>query len=384
MSQLAVDAALADRRDWSVSRLRPLLLAQYTLFGLVVGAQSVLWGEVKADLGLGEGTFGTAMMLTPLAGFVMLLAPGPWHRAGGRQLAAGALLAIAAAVVTLAWGRTLTTFLVARLLAGVGFALLESTANAAALSWEGQTGRRLVGLLYALFSMGMAAGALGAGILLAGGLSHRVALLLLVPGLLAAAAATALSVYPSRQPARGGLSIGLPRGRALVLIALALAAVTGEALADIWGVVYLRALGAGALTSSMMFALFNGGMILGRLLNGPLIARWGPGAVLRGTWVGLTAAFALLAAGGVPLSVAAFTLMGLAIAGAAPTVLTLARTREGDGDATVNGVVAASYLGFVVAPPLVGWLAELLGLLPAMLLVLGALVVAMASLVRRI
>jgi fucose permease len=384
VSQLIVDAALAGRRGRSVGRLRPLLLAQYTLFGLVVGAQSVLWGEVKASLGLGEGLFGTAMMLTPLAGLIMLLAPGPWRRADGRPLAAGALLVIAAAVLALASAQTLAAFLMARLLAGAGFALLESTANAAALGWEGQTGRRLVGLLYALFSVGMTAGALGAGALLAGSLSYRVILLLLVPGLLAAAAATALSTYPSRQPVQGALPFGLPRGGALVLIGLALAAVTGEALADIWGVIYLRALGVSTLAGSVMFALFNGAMILGRLLNGPLIIRWGPGAVLRGAWLALAAAFALLAVGGAPLSVAAFTLMGLAVAGVVPTVLTLARAREDDGDATVDGVVAAGYLGFVVAPPLVGWLAELLGLLPAMLLVLSALVAAVAGLARRV
>lgn len=384
MSQLVIDAALPGRRHSRVRWLRPLLLAQYTLFGLVIGAQSVLWGEVKADLGLGEGAFGTAMMLTPLAGFITLMVPGLWHRAAGRRLATGALLAIAAAVLTLALGRTLAAFVVARLAAGVGFALLESTANAAALRWEEQTGKRLVSMLYGLCSVGMTAGALGAGAMLAGGLSYRATLLLLVPGLFAAAAATALNVYPSRQSAPRGLPRGMPRGGAFVLIGLALAAVTGEALADIWGVIYLRTLGAGVLSGGVMFALFNGAMILGRLLNGPLIARWGPGAALRGAGVGLTLAFGLLATGDAALSFAAFTLMGLAVAGVAPTVLTLARARAGDSDAAVNGVVAASYLGFVVAPPLVGWLAELLGLLPAMLLVLGGLVIATAVLRRRI
>jgi MFS family permease len=88
-----------------------------------------------------------------------------------------------------------------------------------------------------------------------------------------------------------------------------------------------------------------------------------------------------LAVGGEALSATAFSVLGLAIAGVAPTVLAVARARPTDERAAVvNAMVATTYLGFVVTPPTVGWLAELFGLQPTLLLVLAALLVAMRCL----
>ncbi|HMQ31169.1 MAG TPA: MFS transporter [Chloroflexaceae bacterium] len=389
MSQLALDGAALRPLRSGAWRLRALLAAQFALLGLVIGAQSVLWSDIKLGLGLGDGVFGTAMMLTPLVGFVTLLAGGPWRRLGQRPLALAGLLAIAGSVLLLATARTLWPFLAARVLAGLGFALLEGAVNRAALGWERSTGRQLVGLIYAMFSGGMVTGALAAGALVARGLGYGAALALLVPALLLVAAATAVTAYPQeRSGATPGAAVapgGLRDGRFLLLACLALLAVAGEAVADLWGVIYLRTLGADALAGSVVFALFNGAMILGRLANGPLIARWGARAALRCAWVGTGLAAALLGLGGPLLSAAAFTLIGLAVAGVIPTLLSLARAgRAADGDAMVNRIVATTYLGFVVVPPVVGWLAELWGLQPALLLVLATISVALWRLARRV
>lgn len=372
----------ADRTGGAILRrrqpsLRLLLSIQYALFSLVIGLQGVLWGEVQQALDLGERIFGAAMAITPLTGFVVLVIASPYLRPiGRRRLAVGGLLAIAGALLALGMAKTVGGLLLVRLLAGLGFALLESSATSTALDWEATHGRGLLGVLYGVFSGGMVLGALLGSVLLGVGVPYREALLLLVPGVLLTAAATGLAVYPQVHPAPGAAPARAPlallRNRGfLVLATLCLLGVASEALADLWAVIYLRDLGAPPLISGAAFALFNGAMIGGRLANGALHAWLGVRRLVQLAGLGVAGASGLLAFGGVPASVAAFGLLGLAVAGVMPTVLGLACVERNGGEAAVRGLVATTYLGFVLTPPLIGWLAERYGLGLALLLCLG-------------
>jgi MFS family permease len=375
---------------WSPALLRLLLLAQYVLFGATIGLQSMIWGDVQHALRLGEGPFGTVMVVTPMVGFVLLLtASRSWRRFGQRRVATAGLLTIGGALLALGSAHTVAMLLVSRVLSGLGFALLESAANNGALDWEQATGRRVVGTLYAFFSVGMVAGALGGGLLLQAGVGYRAALLLLAPCMLLAAAFTALTAYPPERagggPA-GGVSGAILRRRGfLTLAAISLLGVAGEALVDLWAVIYLRGLGANALAGSVAFALFSGAMVAGRLANPALITRWGARAAIRFTAASAAGAALLLALGGALPSVAAFALLALGVAGVLPTMLSAARERfTAEGEAPVNAIVATTYLGFVVGPPAIGWLAELCGLQPAMLIFLGLIAAAMYGLSREL
>lgn len=95
----------------------------------------------------------------------------------------------------------------------------------------------------------------------------------------------------------------------------------------------------------------------------------GPRASLRASGAGLLLAGGLLMLpGGVPLAVAAFALLGLAVAGVVPTVLSAgARLAPGRSGALAAGMLAAVYVSFMVGPPLIGWLAELFSLQAALL-----------------
>jgi fucose permease len=82
--------------------------------------------------------------------------------------------------------------------------------------------------------------------------------------------------------------------------------------------------------------------------------------------------------------VAGFVLLGLAVAGIIPTVLSAAaEAARGDSGTVAGGVLAVAYGGFVVAPPLVGWLAELFSLQGALVSV-GASGLGVLWLARRI
>ena len=379
MSQLIFDVRQGKgmTRPWWPAPLRWLLLAHFLMFGTLTGTQSVVWEDIKGALVLSDGPFGTAMLVTPLVGFcVLIFGHGLLTRWSRWQVMVAGLLTISSAVLALALAQDIGSLLVARALSGLGFALLESGGTNTALDWEEATGRKVVGLLYAAFSGGTVLGSLLGGALLTAGWSHHHALLALAAPWLLLAAATALVAYPPQRRAASGGSSLLPLAllrdrRFVVLLALCLAAVSCEALTDMWSVIYLRGLGADPLTSSATFALFSSAMIVGRLANTALVGRWGvPGSLLLAA-AGVAGAAGLLAVGGIYPSAAAFVLLGLSVAGVMPTLLSASRERLPEqGDAAAGGIVAASYLGFVLAPPLLGWLAEGIGLGSALLFAL--------------
>ena len=153
-------------------------------------------------------------------------------------------------------------------------------------------------------------------------------------------------------------------------------------MANLWSVIYLAELGAGSLLGGAAFALANAAMLAGRLVNARVVARLGTATSLHLSGAGLILASAILflpglpwlpgddPTGRVPLAVAGFGLLGLAVAGVVPTALTAgARLVPGNSGAVAGALMTAVYLAFVVAPPLVGWLAEASSLRAALLVV---------------
>jgi MFS family permease len=153
-------------------------------------------------------------------------------------------------------------------------------------------------------------------------------------------------------------------GALVALALLGLLGVVGESVAITWSVIYLRGLGAEAFVGGAAFALFNGTMFAGRLLNQPLVARLGSRAslLISGVMV-LAAGVLLLLPANLWLAVAAFALLGLGVAGVVPTVLSAAaRLVPRSSGAVTGAIMAVTYMGFVVCAPLIGWLAELFSL----------------------
>ncbi|HVG97236.1 MAG TPA: MFS transporter [Chloroflexota bacterium] len=303
--------------------------------------------------------------------------------------------------LALASGSGLGALVLALAVTGAGFGLFEIAVNGAAMDWEALSGRSVLNSLHAGYSGGAVVGAVGAGVLL--GLGWRPDGILLLTALcslpliaatvvvrfppsgLPAPAAPAGSPGPPGSPA-GGLRRALaplrPLRPLLPLAGAAALASVGESVANLWSVIYLAELGAGSLLGGAAFALANAAMLAGRLVNARVVARLGTATSLHLSGAGLILASAILflpglpwlpgddPTGRVPLAVAGFGLLGLAVAGVVPTALTAgARLVPGNSGAVAGALMTAVYLAFVVAPPLVGWLAEASSLRAALLVV---------------
>jgi MFS family permease len=154
--------------------------------------------------------------------------------------------------------------------------------------------------------------------------------------------------------------------------------IVGESFANLWSVIYLHEIGATAVVGGAAFALFNAAMFAGRLGNTWLVARHGARISLLVSGAGmLLSALLLLLPSSVPLAIVAFMLLGVAVAGIVPTVLSAgARLMPGNTAALTGAIMAAAYSGFIICPPLTGWIADQFSLQAALITVgLSGLVV---------
>jgi MFS family permease len=353
-------------------RLLPFVLfAHYALFGAQLGATGVLWSELRTALRLDDGAFGLILLITPLAGFLFLgVSAALRERLDRRVLAMLGLTCSAVGIAGVALAPDLIVLAGARLLCGLGYGLNDAAVMGAALAWERERGRSLVGRLYAGFSAGAIGGALLSGWLLSMGWSYSAILLALAAPGLAMAGVAALSPYGigmhavaqqahSRIPWRGGI---------IVLAILSLSGALAEALLAGWLVIHLRALGAGPLLAGGVYAGSDVAIILGRLSAPVLQHSLGARRALLVTAGLLGIGAALLLSNSVVGSAAAFLVIGLAVATVAPIVLSLGQDRAPEAsDAVARMLLAAGYLGFVIAGPLAGLLASRFGV-PAMLI----------------
>jgi hypothetical protein len=173
-----------------------------------------------------------------------------------------------------------------------------------------------------------------------------------------------------------GGGFALPsRGVALIGVLCLLAMVAEGAVSD-WSGIYLRQnLGAGDL-AAIGYTGFALGMAAARLGGDVLNARLGAARLLRGgmALVAIALGGALLV-GQPAFAVLGFALAGLGIANAVPLLFSAAG-RVPPAGPSLAAVFTVGYTGFIAGPPLIGFLADRIGLPETLsLLVLAALAV---------
>jgi MFS family permease len=151
----------------------------------------------------------------------------------------------------------------------------------------------------------------------------------------------------------------------LLLGILAACSTYGEGSVTDWGALRLHGLGAGAGLAAIGYAAFALAEASGRLAGTWLLARFGQRAVLVSG--GLATCAGMLGAAlapTIPVVVAGFALAGLGVANAFPAAMSRVGLLAGP-----HGVAIASMLGyggFLLGPPVIGFLTAAVGLGPSL------------------
>ncbi|MEO3974874.1 MFS transporter [Streptomyces sp. CAU 1734] len=362
----------------------------------VNGAVFASWGSripgIASALEMGPGeiafaVFGLsvgALLGLPLSGALV-------PRFGGVAVIRAGLAGYAAALTAVALAPSVPALTGALVALGVGNGVLDVAMNAAAVRVERRYPRQIMAAFHAMFSFGGLAGALaGAGAALIGmePAAHLpvVAAVLLVVGWAASFGLSPDAPEPADraapgEEATGEEAAGRPARRDRRLIALGLLAFAGllcEGAAYDWSAVWIRQdLGGSAAAAALGFAVFTLAMACCRLVADRVADRVGARAFVR--CGGLLAAVGVLSAvltSSVAGGVAAFGVLGLALAGVVPTLFSAAAAGRAAPAPAIAVVSTIGYLGFLAGPVVIGAVAAAVSLRSALLvLVVPALAI---------
>lgn len=366
----------------------------FAALGVFAGAWGAHLPSLKTQFALSDGAVAGVLLAAALGAVLCLQVAGRLVARWGVRgvcvltgLGLGGLLGLALHWPAMHW------LVLATLLMGALGSLYDVAINAEGTTLESLGGRAVMGQLHGMFSLGgMAGAALCAGWLRLGvaadvqlaWIGGGVAVMVLlasrwmlpatahnvseVPDDVAAATVSG-SPAPSQNPRRPLWLMGV----------LILCGMTAEGVMYDWSVLYLKdALAQPQDRAALAYAVFSAAMAATRLGGDVLRERWpvrqllGGGALLAGVAM---LAVLLLAHPGVALL--GFALVGMGLALVVPMLYTAATWVPGLPRAQAIATVSSiGYAGFLLGPPLMGGIAQLLNLSAAM----GVVVVACAAL----
>ncbi|QKG26299.1 MFS transporter [Actinomadura verrucosospora] len=361
------------------ARARLAVTVAFVAHGLLGAAWVARIPQIKEHLGLSAGTMGVALLGAPV-GVVAAVRFAGWivHRWGSRAttIAAGTVGALSLVPLGLSWN--LASLICSLVLMGGSLGLMDVAMNAQGVAVERGYGRPLMSGLHGAYSIGtlvaalIGSGAAHAGVPVAVHLSVAAAVLVV---LLAAGCRDLLDrsidVLPESgadepaSPARRGPAARAARWPLIMLGVIGLCSFVGEgAMAD-WSAIYLReSLGTGPGAAGLGYAGCAIAMTAGRLAGDRVVARFGPVTVLRTGSLVAAAGLALgLLLGNPVAAVSGFTLFGLGVAVVAPVTFSAAGNVPGvPAAAGISRVTGVGYLGLLGGPPVIGFIAQGVGL----------------------
>ncbi|CAN5390160.1 hypothetical protein BH11ACT1_BH11ACT1_10040 [soil metagenome] len=400
--------------DPVVARARLLLLGLFALNGLTFSSWLARLPTVRDELGLSTGQLGTVLLASSAGSLVMVMLAGVLvTRFGGRRVLLASAAGFTVAYVFMGIGPTVGSvamLVVGVMLNGMSFALCNVPLNVETAAVERRMGRTMLPHFHAAFSIGAVVGSGLGGLASHGGvpltvqfgvtavvaLTWRLGSLshvildtgvassrsdLAVSELAAVGApAQASPVVPSSPARRRGLASALDawrEPRTLLIGAVIMAAALSEGSANNWlSLAVVDGFGRAEAVGAVVLAVFIGSMTLVRLLGTRLIDRFGRVAVLRVS--GLVALAGLLLFGLAPtLPIAGVGVMawGFGAALAFPIGIAAASDDPMRAAARVSVISAFSSVASLAAPPLLGLVAQSIGIRHALLLIAAALVV---------
>jgi len=361
--------------------VRAAVTAVFALNGALFASVFSRLPAIRDDLGLGEGRIGLALAAAMIGLLVAQpLAGAAASRLGTRRLVVAGAAGYAVGVALVGAAGSFAALAGAFLVVGVCNGVLDVSMNLNGLAVERRLGRRVLSSLHAAFSLGALGGAAAGAVVAGAGVEHGphlavaagagVAVLVVVAGRLVADRPA-----PDERPP----AFARPSRALAALGGLAFCVLLAEGAINDWAAVYLAAdAGASDATAGAGLAAFSGAMAAGRLAGDRATAALGAPRLVRSG--------ALLGAAGLALAVAsarpAPVLAGLVLAGLGLAALFPVALRAAGDAASVAAVSTLGYVAFLTGPPLIGGLAELLGLRTA-LLVPVACCLAAAALSRR-
>ncbi len=402
-------AAPLDLSPTSAARARRHMLGLYLLLGLTVATWLARYPAVRDALDLTAAELGRILLVGALGSLAtVFIAGGVVTRFGSRRVLVWSAGIFTTGAILLGVGPTIGSVpvLVAGIvLQSVSFALGNVPLNVETVTIERAMGRSVVPHFHAAFSIGSVVGS-GIGALAAWaevpvliqfsvvGLAALAWRLVAIPvSVLPVPAAPGVAIDPDAPvtPARRGAGLrtalaGWREPRTLLVGLIVMAAALSEGTANNWvTLAVVDGFAASEAVAALTFGAFVAAMAGSRLLGTRLIDRFGPVTVIAASGAsGLAGLLLFVLSPGLPGAVAGVVLWGMGAGLPFPIAMTAVSQDPLRAAGRVAVVSAFASVASLAAPPLLGLLAESVGIRTALLAISWALAlsIALARVVR--
>ena len=333
--------------------------------------------RIKALLGLSDGGLGLCLWAATL-GLFLGMTLGGWivdhyHSQFVTGIAGLSLgFATILAVVSTSWPALVLS------LVPFGFfnGLMDVSMNSQAAAFEQRTGRAVMSSFHAFFSLGGLTGTLFGAALLAANWPVSVHVLIAaVPFMIGGCFMYRGLIPEERRGHPQRFFVSIPTRNLLALAIMAFVFFLAEGAVFDWSGVFLKTeLGVDISAAGIGYAAFSLLMACIRFSGDYWVARFGRFAVfVVGAIVGAAGLVVACLGRNYVMSVAGFGLVGVGLANCIPLIFSAAaRQSEVNFGRAIASVASAGYFGLFAGPPIIGSIAQVIGLQRALLLVAGA------------
>ena len=336
----------------------------FVAVGLTWGCFAAMAPVLKARIEVDDRSWGLLLLGTGLGLATTLYAAPRWDRRMGRWAMPAGTLLLALAAFGIGAAPVAVLLFAALVFAGTTSGLTDVVMNARVSGVEARTGHSLMNVNHAMFSVAYAASALATGAMREAGWPPEAVFGAMA---LAIAGTAPFQLMAVDRPDDGDGATGrLPLRLVATCGVIVLVAFMAEATVETWSALHIeRTLGGGAAEGAFGPAMLGLTMAVGRFSGQAVSARLAEVAVIR--WATALAVVGVLIAAAAPAPAVAylgFGLMGLGISVIGPMGLALAGKLVAPAlrTAVIARVAVIGFLGFFLAPALMGLGSDLVGL----------------------
>lgn len=341
----------------------------FFISGLGLAAWAPLVPFAKERLGVGEGVLGLLLLCLGAGSIIAMPVTGPLvSRVGCRRVIVVCTALFCIALPLMAGLSSVPGMVAALFLFGVGIGSVDVAMNMQAIVVERASGRSMMSGFHGLFSLGAIVGAAGMTLMLSLAISPLEAtfgvvslvlfgLLVSIPNLLTA---------ESREGASDdGPPFAFPRGIVIIMGLVCFVSFLSEGAMLDWTAVFLISnLDVAAAHAGLGFAAFSVTMTLGRLLGDRVVERLGgPQVVMIGGFLAAAGMLLTILAPDWTLALVGCALVGAGCSNIVPVMFTsVGRQTVMPEHTAVPAMATMGYMGVLVGPAGIGFLAEVTSL----------------------
>jgi MFS family permease len=336
----------------------------FFLHGLCFSSWAARIPAIQQKLGLSETTLGTTLFAIPV-GLILSMPLTAWlvTRIGSRGLLGLALLIYGAILSTLGSVDYLTYLLLALFVFGMASNMVNVAVNTQAVSVEALYGKSIMASFHGLWSLAGFAGASIGTFMIAEHIAPATHFRLIFGVvILAVFSIFHFLVRDEKRTRKPGPVFVLPDRSLMQLGLIAFCSMTCEgAMFDWSGVYFKKAIFAQGAWVAAGYTAFMSTMAGTRFVADRFMTRYGLRRVLQ--FSGFLASTGLLVAvifPSIPFAMAGFFCVGAGVSAVIPLVFGVAgKTTRMPASTAIAAVSTIGFIGFLIGPPLIGWIAGL-------------------------